>query len=417
MPDDHALGTMDRDAASLDAIDVSDPGLYQQDCFHDLFARLRREDPVHYCPDSPYGAYWSVTRYDDIMTVELDHAHYSSDASLGGIQLAERPMNKKTVSFIRMDPPRHTEQRKTVAPIVARTNLKNLEALIRERTAAVLDDLPRGETFDWVDEVSVPLTTMMLATLFDFPWADRHLLTYWSDVATADVNAADPVVPSEEARMAELDKMTAYFQALWADRTQAEPKFDLISMLAHNPATAGMPHKEFVGNVILLIIGGNDTTRNSMSGGIMALADNPDEAAKLRVDPSLVDTLVPEIIRYQSPIIHMRRTATSDVDLGGKRIARGDKVVMWYVSGNWDDDAIPEASRFIIDRDKPRRHLAFGAGIHRCVGDKLAELQLQILWEEMLKRRLDVEIVGTPQRVYSNFIRGIRSLPVRILVS
>ena len=414
MPDDNGPATLQADTIPLDKIDVSDPELYQKDCFYDLFARLRREDPVHFCSDSPYGAYWSVTRYDDIMKVELDHDHYSSDASLGGIQLAERPMNKKTSSFIRMDPPRHTEQRKSVAPIVARTNLKNMEALIRERTAAVLDDLPRGETFDWVDMVSVKLTTMMLATLFDFPWEDRHLLTYWSDVATVDVDAPDPIVPTEEARMAELDKMTAYFQELWADRAKTEPKFDLISMLAHNPATAGMPDREFVGNVILLIVGGNDTTRNSMSGGIMALADNPDEDAKLRADPSLIDKLVPEIIRYQSPIIHMRRTATRDVDLAGKKIAEGDKVIMWYVSGNWDDDAIPDAARFMIDRDKPRRHLAFGTGIHRCVGDKLAELQLQILWEEMLKRRLQVEIVGTPERVYSNSIRGIRSLPVQI---
>lgn len=414
MPDDNAALAKSNDAMPLDAIDVSDPGLYQQDCFYELFARLRREDPVHFCADSPYGPYWSVTRYDDIMKVELDHDHYSSDSTLGGIQLAERPMNKKTTSFIRMDPPRHTEQRKTVAPIVARTNLKNMEAMIRERTAAVLDDLPRGETFDWVEKVSVELTTMMLAALFDFPWEDRHLLTYWSDVATVDIDGPDPIVPTEEVRMAELDKMTEYFQALWADRAKAEPKFDLISMLAHNPATAGMPEKEFAGNVILLIVGGNDTTRNSMSGGIMGLADNPDEDAKLRADTTLIEKLVPEIIRYQSPIIHMRRTATRDVELGGKSIAEGDKVIMWYVSGNWDDDAIPDAMKFKIDRDKPRRHLAFGAGIHRCVGDKLAELQLQILWEEMLRRRLEVEIAGPAERVYSNFIRGIQSLPVQV---
>ena len=414
MPDDSAARALAHENTSLDAIDVSDPALYQQDCFYDLFARLRRDDPVHYCADSPYGPYWSVTRYDDIMKVELDHDHYSSDASLGGIQLAERPLGKKTTSFIRMDPPRHTTQRKTVAPIVARTNLRNMEAMIRERTAAVLDELPRGESFDWVEKVSVELTTMMLATLFGFPWEDRHLLTYWSDVATADIDGPDPIVPTEEARMAELDKMAAYFQSLWADRVKGEPKFDLISMLAHNPATVEMPDKEFVGNVILLIVGGNDTTRNSMSGGIMALAGNPDQDAKLRDDPSLIDTLVPEVIRYQSPIIHMRRTATAGVELGGKRIAAGAKVIMWYVSGNWDEDAIPDAARFIIDREKPRRHLAFGAGIHRCVGDKRAELQLQILWEEMLKRRLEVEIAGAPERVYSNFIRGIRSLPVEI---
>ncbi len=400
---------------TLDAIDVSDPGLYQNDVWYDLFARLRREAPVHYCPQSPYGPYWSVTKYDDIMTVELDHDTYSSDSSLGGIQLAERPMNARTTSFIRMDPPRHTAQRKTVAPIVARTNLQNMEVTIRERTAAVLDGLPRNETFNWVDKVSVELTTMMLATLFDFPWEDRHLLTYWSDVSITNVDAPEAIVRTEEERMAELDKMGDYFRELFDERAKAEPKFDLISMLAHTEATRDMPQKEFVGNVILLIVGGNDTTRNSMSGGLVALNDNPDEYAKLRTDPSLVDKLVPEIIRYQSPIIHMRRTATQDAELQGQRIAKGDKVVMWYVSGNWDEDAIPQADRFIIDRAKPRRHLAFGAGIHRCVGDRLAELQLQILWEEILGRQMEIEVMGEPERLYSNFIRGIRTLPVRIL--
>jgi cytochrome P450 len=409
-----AARNQDVDSIPLDDIDVSDPALYQHDTWYKLFARLRRDAPVHYCADSPYGAYWSVTKYDDIMTVELDHDTYSSDSSLGGIQLAERPMNAHTTSFIRMDPPRHTAQRKTVAPIVARTNLKNMEATIRERTAAVLDGLPRNETFNWVDEVSVELTTMLLATLFDFPWEDKHLLTYWSDVAITNIDAPEAIVSTEEDRIAELDRMGDYFRVLFDERAKSEPKFDLISMLAHTEATQDMPHKEFVGNVVLLIVGGNDTTRNSMSGGLVALKDNPAEFEKLRANPSLVDKLVPEIIRYQSPIIHMRRTAKADAELAGQKIAKGDRVVMWYVSGNWDEEAIPNADRFIIDRDKPRRHLAFGAGIHRCVGDRLAELQLQILWEEILARKLDIEVVGEPERLYSNFIRGIRTLPVRI---
>jgi cytochrome P450 len=402
------------DRTPLDEIDVSDPSLYQQDIWYRTFERLRREAPVHYCADSPYGPYWSVTKYDDIMTVELDHETYSSDSSLGGIQLAERPINMQTSSFIRMDPPRHTVQRKTVAPIAARTSLQNMEATIRERTAAVLDGLPRNESFNWVDKVSVELTTMMLATLFDFPWEDRHLLTYWSDVSITNVDAPDAIVKTEEDRITEINKMGDYFRELFDARAKEEPKFDLISMMAHNEATRDMPHKEFVGNVVLLIVGGNDTTRNSMSGGLMALNDNPDEYAKLRANPSLVEKLVPETIRYQSPIIHMRRTAKRDAELRGQKIAKGDKVVMWYVSGNWDEDAIPQADKFIIDRAKPRRHLAFGAGIHRCVGDRLAELQLQILWEEVLKRQMDIEIEGEPERLYSNFIRGIRTLPVRI---
>ncbi len=405
---------VDIDSLPLETIDVSDPALYQDDAWPALFRRLRREAPVHYCPASPFGPYWSVTKYDDIMAVELDHATYSSASDLGGIQITDQPLGGKLPNFIRMDPPRHTAQRKTISPIVAPSNLKNLEATIRARTESVLDGLPRNETFDWVDRVSIELTTMMLATLFDFPWDERSKLTYWSDVAIANLDAPDSPVHSDEERMAELTKMGENFAELWRERADAEPAFDLISMLAHDEATRNMAPNEFIGNIALLIVGGNDTTRNSMTGGLLALAENPDENAKLRDDPALVTKLVPEIIRYQTPVIHMRRTARTDVELAGRKIAAGDKVVMWYVSGNRDEDAIADAASFIIDRLKPRKHLAFGAGIHRCVGDRLAELQLQILWQEILRRRLEIEVMGAPERQYSNFIRGIRSLPARI---
>ena len=394
--------------------DLGNPALYRDDCWQPHFARLRRDDPVPFCRDSPYGPYWSVTRYADIMKVELDHATYSSASELGGIQIADQPKGQELPNFIRMDPPRHTAQRKTVAPIVAPTNLANMEGLIRERTVGVLDGLPRGETFDWVDRVSTELTALMLATLFDFPQADRRKLTWWSDVAIANVAAEDAVVKSEAERMAELTKMAEVMAGLWKERAAAPPKFDLISMMAHAEATKAMPIREFIGNFGLLIVGGNDTTRNSMTGGLMALAEHPGELAKLRANPALVATLVPELIRWQTPVIHMRRTATRDAELGGKSIRKGDKVVMWYVSGNRDETAIDEPDSFHVDRPRARQHLGFGAGIHRCVGDRLAEMQLRILWEEILKRDLEIEVMGPPVRLYSNFIRGIRSLPVRI---
>jgi cytochrome P450 len=400
--------------ASLDAIDVSDPQIYQDDAWYPYFARLRREDPVHYFPESRYGPYWAVTKYKDIMQVEVNHQVYSSASELGGIQIEEQPKGMDRPSFIRMDPPRHDEQRKVVSPVVAPANLANMEGLIRERTIRVLEELPRGETFDWVDRVSIELTTMMLATLFDYPWEDRRQLTYWSDVAICNVNSPESPVHSEEERFAEMTKMALSLGALLNERAQMPPKFDLLSMLAHGEATREMPIREFMGTLALLIVGGNDTTRNSMTGGLLALSEHPREYQKLRDDPSLIPGMVSEIIRYVTPVIHMRRTAKENTELGGKKIKKGDKVVIWYVSGNRDPEAIEDPDNFIIDRARPRQHLSFGFGIHRCVGNRLAELQLRILWEELLPRFPVIEVMGPPQRVYSNFIHGIRSMPALI---
>lgn len=404
---------MDAVQEGLTPIDVSDPDLYQQDAWQETFARLRAEDPVQYVPDSPDGPYWSVVKYKDIMTVELDAKTYSSE--LGGITIRDVPEDVKRESFIRMDPPQHTAERRTVAPIVAPANLKNMTQSIRERTAYVLDELPRGETFDWVDRVSIELTTMMLATLFDFPWEERRKLTFWSDLSTfTDYTAPDAIVRDEYEKFEKLKEMAAYFKVLWDERAQAEPRPDLISMMAHSPATQDMTLSKFMGNLTLLIVGGNDTTRNSMSGGLWYLNQNPDEWAKLKADPGLVPKLVPETIRFQSPIIHMRRTATQDAELGGKQIRAGDKVIMWYLSGNRDGEVIDRPDDFLVDRAKPRQHLSYGAGIHRCVGDRLADLQLAILWEEILKRDFDIEVLAPPTRIRNNFIRGISKLPVRI---
>lgn len=396
----------------LDRYDVSDPALYQNDTWYPYFERLRREAPITYVPDSLYGPYWSVTKYKDIMHCEVHHEIFSNE--IGGITIEDFPLDLQRPSFIRMDPPKHDEQRKVASPIVAPANLANMEPLIRERTRLVLDALPRNETFDWVEHVSVKLTTMMLATLFDYPFEERTQLTYWSDVAICNVRDPSSPVHSEQERFEELKKMAAAMSALFNERRNQPPKFDLLSMLAHGESTRDMPLKEFMGNLSLLIVGGNDTTRNSMSGGLMALNQFPDQYRKLMANPKLIESLVPEIIRYHTPVIHMRRTTSQDTELGGHAIKAGDKVVMWYISGNRDEDAIENPNDFIIDRARPRQHLSFGFGIHRCVGNRLAELQLRILWEEILPRFPMIEVVGEPKRLYSNFIRGIRHLPVRI---
>ena len=410
--------TLTRDPAStvpLSQMDVSDPKLFQSDTIGSYFARLRREDPVHYCPESAYGPYWSVTKFNDIMQVEVNHQTFSSEAKLGGITLQDMQSGEASLElemFIAMDPPKHDAQRKAVSPAVAPSNLVLLEPIIRERAGLILDSLPVGEEIDWVDRVSIELTTMTLATLFDFPWEERRKLTRWSDVATATPETG--VVSSFEQRREELLECAQYFKGLWDKRANEPPKPDLISMMVHSPATRDMPYLEFLGNLILLIVGGNDTTRNSISGGVLALNQNPAEYRKLMADPGLIPKMIPEIIRWQTPLTHMRRTALMDAEIGGRKIRKGDKVVMWYLSGNRDDEVIDRPNEFIIDRPNSRHHLSFGFGVHRCMGNRLAELQLRIIWEEILKRFSKVEVVGAPERTLSNFIRGFTHLPVKL---
>lgn len=399
----------------LEQLNPVDPKLFQHDAQWAYFERLRQEDPVHLNEDEEFGRYWSVTTFNDIMTVDKDHDTFSSEDGITmgppASQVREGVV-MQTPMFIAMDPPKHDVQRATVSPVVAPSNLAKLEDTIRSRAAAILDAVPKNETFDWVDHVSIELTTQMLATLFDFPFEERRKLTRWSDVATAIPGQG--VVDTIEQRQSELLECLEYFTGLWNQRVNSEPASDLISMLAHGENTKHMEPLEFLGNLILLIVGGNDTTRNSISGGVLALNENPDEYQKLRDNPALIASMVPEIIRWQTPLAYMRRTATRDTVLRGKHIKAGDKVLMWYVSGNRDGAVIEKPNDFIIDRVQPRHHLSFGFGIHRCMGNRLAEMQLRIVWEEILKRFRKVEVVGDVERTYSAFVKGYTRMPVRV---
>ena len=397
----------------LDQLNVANPELFKHDAFAPYFARLRAEAPVHYCKDSQYGPYWSITRYRDIVEVEKAHDVFSSAYELGGVLIQGSTQSvSETPMFIQMDPPEHDVQRKAVAPRFTQRSLRELEGLIRERAGRILDGLPRGETFDWVQLVSVELTGQMLASLFGLPQEERHRLIRWSNIFS---NADNPeLVASSGDYYEALAACGDYFQAIWTDRAGRAPNGDLVSMLAHGAETRTMGPKEFLGNVVLLLVGGNDTTRNSISGGLLALHDNPAEYAKLRRSPGLVTRLVPEIIRWQTPLTHMRRCAVQDVVFRGKTIRKGDAVVLWYISGNRDGSAIDRADEFIIDRPRPRQHLSFGFGIHRCLGNRLAELQLRVLWEEILRRRLNIEVVGPPERANSALFRAINRLPAQV---
>ncbi|MBV9331375.1 MAG: cytochrome P450 [Alphaproteobacteria bacterium] len=401
-------------ATPLSQYHVADPELFRTDTHWPWFERLRREEPVHYCADSEYGPYWSVTRHRDVIAVDGNHKVFSSDSELGGIAIVDGKAPREQTSFIALDPPMHEAQRKVVTPMFSAANMAVLEPLIRSRAAKILDELPVGEEFDWVDRVSVELTSQMLATLFDYPMEDRRKLTRCSDLILAAPEMG-AIVESEEQRQVELFHILTSFIPLWNERLRKPPANDLVSMLAHGAATFREEPEGWMGNVILLTVAGSDTTRHSITGGLLALNRHPDQYEKLARNPELIETMVPEIIRWQSPVAHMRRTALSDAELGGKKIAKGDKVVMWYVSGNRDEDVIENSDSLIIDRARPRQHVSFGFGIHRCVGQRLAEMQLKIMWQEILKRFRTIEVVDEPRRMRSNFVKGYEAMQVRIV--
>ena len=395
-----------------------DASHFQNETILPLFEAMRAAGSLHYCEDSNYGPYWSVLNYPEIMAIDKNHEQFSSDAGLGGIIIDDAIFKDDEAgfflqNFISMDPPQHGPQRKAVNQIISQPSLANFRDLITERTQSLLDELPTDEEFDWVPRVSIELTTLMLATLFDFPLEDRAKLTRWSDVAAAEPGS--PIVGSQEQRVSELMECLEYFIQLKTGRDKGPANLDLLTMMARDAVTKDQPPHEFLGNLLLLIVGGNDTTRNSMSGSVNAFNQFPEQLEKLRANPDLIDNAVSEIIRWQTPLAHMRRTAIEDVDVSGYQIKAGDKVVMWYLAGNRDQSMFSDPNKLDIARKNARQHLSFGFGIHRCLGMRLAEMQLKILWTEIMERWQRIEIVGPIERVPSNFVNGYTSMPVRLV--
>ncbi len=395
-------------------LDVSRAELFAEHRWQEPFRWLRENAPVHYVADSKHGPYWSVSTYDPIIEIEANPEVFSSSHRKGvtSITIAERPPGKGFPNFIRMDAPEHGEQRKVVSPAFTPSEMQRLSIDIRRRAGEVLDGLPKGEAFDWVDRVSVELTTQMLAVLFDFPWEDRRLLPFWSDVAGNVEEFNDPAAQAE--RLRHLGEMGAYFKRLWDERADGDDRPDLLTRMIRSPVTGNMEMNEFIGALTLLIIGGNDTTRNTMSAMAYVLDKFPDQREMLEGDASLIDNAVTEIIRWQTPLAHMRRNATQDVDFHGQRIKAGDKVILWYISANRDESVFRGADHLDITRENARRHLSFGYGVHRCVGARLAELQVRILMEEMRERLLRVRVLAEPERVAQSFVNGYEKMMVKV---
>lgn len=404
----------------IDRPDLKDPDLYQDRAPYDVFARLRREEPVYWNPETDGPGFWALTRHADIVEVSKRADLFSSAYENGGhrifneneVGLTGAGESAIGIPFISRDPPIHTRYRKFVMPALAPNRLGDIEARIDERVGALLAKVPLGEKVDIVPLLSAPLPLLTLAELLGVPsemWAKLH---GWTN---AFVGEDDPEFRRSPESMAEtLGEFFAFARELF-DARRAAPGNDVASLLA-NAEIDGVPvpFSDFVGNLILVLVGGNETTRNSLSHTLVAFARNPDQWDAIRADPDLLTTAPAEFVRHASPVLHMRRTAMGDVDIGGKAIAKGDKIVMWYLSGNRDEAVFDDADRFDVRR-RAVQQVGFGAGQHVCVGSRLAEMQLRVAFRHLARHVRAVEVHGTPRRFRSNFINGLKNLDLTLV--
>lgn len=407
--------------------DLKDPDLYMRNAHHEVFQRLRAHEPVYWNPEADAAGFWAITRHDDIEAISKNPKVFSSAKENGGHRIFnenEIDENNTEASMISMDPPGHAAYRRMVTPGFVPKRISNMEERIRARVTRLLDQLAEkgktGNEVEFVSAVAAALPIEVLAELFGVPESDGPKLFEWSN---ATVGEDDPELRVSDDYMRQcIIEMATYAAGLWQQRL-AQPGEDLISMLAHSkiPNAEGkaepMSFPAYIGTFILLVVAGNETTRNSISGGLLALSEFPEERRKLLDNPALIPSAVQEIVRWVSPVLHMRRTATEDTEIRGQTIKKGDKVVMWYASANRDEEVWDEPFRFDVTRytnPQAATQLGFGAGQHFCLGSRLAELQLKVLFEELLKRFPDIHVSGPIRRLRSNFIAGIKEMPVKL---
>jgi linalool 8-monooxygenase len=400
-------------------VDLGNPDLYVSGVPHEVFTWLRREDPVHWNPVTNGRGFWSITRYDDIVAISKNPEVFSSAREHGGHRIYDENIvgtagmgaEETDAPFISMDPPEHNRYRRMISPGFGPSRLKALEGQIHDRVCNILDRLGTRKECEFVTEVAAELPIQVLAELLGIPQADRLKLFDWSNSMIAEDDPELRKGPEETA--ADVRAMIEYSGRLWEERV-ANPGTDLISMLIHPDADGEVMSKErYLGTFILLVAAGNETTRNSISGGLIALAQFPEQRQQLADNPALYGTAAAEIIRYVSPIMHMRRTAIADSVVRGKTIRRGDKVIMWYVSANRDEQIFTNPFGFDLARAEATQ-LGFGVGQHFCLGARLAELQLRIFFTEFLRRYPNAEPSGPIRRMRSNFVAGIKEMPVRL---
>ena len=414
-------------------ISLSKAATFQdQSAVHEIFKELRREDPVAWCPQLEGGrGFWSVTKYDDIQFVSKNPKIFSSDRVHGGITFeTEETRRIRTISrgkevqdkfknlnileagdsMIQMDPPAHTKRRHMVAPGFSPKRLLNLTPQIRKRCVDILTQISGKGECEFISSVAAELPIQMLAELFGVSQGDRKKLLEWSN---AIIGSDDPDMRLDTDHVITvLTELYQYAIEMHAKRRE-KPGDDLISMLTNTEVEGKlMSMNDYVSAFILLIVAGNETTRNSISGGVLALSQHPKERQKLLEDPSLIDKAVDEIIRWVHPVIYMGRSALEDIKLGDKNIKKGDRLVLWYMSGNRDEDKWDDPFLFNVSRNGPR-HLSFGYGQHLCIGWRLAEIQLTVCIEELLKRFPDFEVRGEIKRMRSNFLNSIKSMQVQ----
>lgn len=393
-----------------DTLDLTDPDLFRDDRHEAVFDRLRKDEPVYFQrPRDGAPGFWNLTRYDDVLAADTNHGMFSAE---GSMFVDDIPDDFFVSMFLAMDPPRHTLYRDALRPAFTSEHIRSMEDAIRRRTCETLDALPFGETFDWVERVSLDLTAHVLATLFEFPSERRLKLTEWSDLAVLKSHR-DGVAIDWSSRKSSFMDCLQEFSAIRAARRD-RGGVDLVTLLASSHGDRPLKPSEFIGNLLMLMFAGSDTTRNSISGSVVAFDRFPEQRELLRSDASLLPRAMQEIFRWQSPVAYMRRTAVRDVELAGKRIKARDRVVLWFAAGNRDPARFERPHVIDITRANASKHMAFGYGVHRCLGLRLAEMQMRVLWEELFDRYERIELVGPPEHVRSTFIKGYSRIPVKL---